>query len=193
MENVETQADVNLVNRAGDETGAFPHVCRMTGASWPEIATRVRESCARFLRHRPDIDPEDAGQNVLVIILRRDFGRKFDPRRGSFWQFVEGVIRNECLRLFRMAAHEREALADVECESLESHVPDPCVQAQHTEFRERFSTAVDSLTEVEQSALSRVTELAEGSRRESSVLNSTPYVQELRCRLRLRRILTGFE
>lgn len=69
-----------------------------TDLSWEAFAAWVDACCHSRLASRPDLDPRDASQDVLVIVLRRDFAKSFDPRLESFENHIQGLIEKVCVK-----------------------------------------------------------------------------------------------
>lgn len=169
-------------------------VLRLAGSSWDEVAARVLKRCARHLMRRPDIEPRDACQGVLVIILCRGFLTRFDPRKGTFWQYVDGIVQLECWRLMRLARRKTVRLDCVDEPAARRRAFDPVAAAMDREFREALADAAAYLTPAERSVFTDVVDRAEGGRRLEGRQGraSIHYARESRCRLRLRSLLIDF-
>lgn len=167
-------------------------IVRLAGATWAEIEYRILERCGRLLASRSDIDPRDACQEVLVIILCRGFLMRFDPRKGTFWHYVEGIIRYECLHLLRQSKRSAVRLDSVEEPVARPRAFDPVAAAMDREFREALSAAGEDLTPAERSVFGDVVERAEIGRCNCRPGNSMRHARESRCRLRLRSLLIDY-
>lgn len=166
---------------------------QLAGTTWAEIEARVLKRCRRLLAGSPDIDPRDASQDVLSNILCRRFLRQFDPQKGNFWQFVEGISRYVCLQLLRKGRRTAVHLDSVEEPAARHRAFDPVASAMDREFREALAEAAEHLTPAELSVFADVVERAEGSRFDRrETRTSVRHTRECRCRLRLRSLLVDF-
>ncbi|MBX3396703.1 MAG: sigma-70 family RNA polymerase sigma factor [Phycisphaerae bacterium] len=166
---------------------------KLAGATWDEIEARVIKRCGRLLASRPYIDPRDACQDVLITILCRGFLMRYDPSRGSFWHYVDGIIFFHCLHLVRQSKRLSIGLGSVEEPAARQRSFDPVALVRDREFREALTVAVECLTPAERSVFADVVDRAQGSRPEvRQTRASVHYARESRCRQRLRTLLIDF-
>src|SRR5258708_5635162 len=76
-------------------------LARFTSLSVEEVMERVHRRCLAILGRHRDLDSWDVCQDVMVTILRRGFGKKFDPRTAAFMSYVDTLIRRACARAIR--------------------------------------------------------------------------------------------
>ena len=167
-------------------------LAQFTAMSWDDLSRYVYARAERELRFFRGVDPSDVRQDVLTTMLRRDFGRKFDPR-GSFLQFLNGVIHNACMRALQKAVRDAKKNVVADLSVVRGREPDPLAEVARSEFRNAVDAAVRGLTPVLRDALPAVMEHAEGYRADATPVNSTNHVRELRLRRRLREELSPFD
>lgn len=156
-------------------------------SSWDSIVEEVRSGCRARLRGNILLDSEDCAQDVFVILLRRDFGRKFDPRLADFWSYLAGVVDHACSK-----AGARSGRAPEPAKwrgPVEASTGNPADEAEQSELRDAVDDARRFLSPAEAAAFDQVMARAEGSR-DAYVSDERPkYWAACRCRSRLRRIL----
>jgi DNA-directed RNA polymerase specialized sigma24 family protein len=164
-----------------------------TDASWDEIVAWVHAWCSRLLgdNRNVELDADDACEDVLVKVLRLDFGKRLNRDKGNFWTFLYGLILHECWKRMRAHYRSRGRFRPLDARIGSKGVP-VLTSVELAEFARALSEASRDLTATELIALPRVLERAEGSRRKAVETSSTAYVQEHRCRQHLAMLLRRF-
>ncbi len=166
------------------------------GMSWEDFLKWIEVRCAAILKgQRSHIDMADVTQEVVVAMLKRGFGRKFDPRRGSPLGYVQTVIARECFAAIRERGRRHRLWQRLDkCE--ESTEPSPGRAAELIEAARAIEEVGDhsrsAMTPAEQKGLAGVMLRARGTaagRNADSVASSS---QEHRCRKRLFTILKTY-
>lgn len=153
--------------------------------SWDEVHELVLRRCRFYLRGTRSVDPEDVAQDVLVTLLRRDFGKGYDPRLGKPESYLGCIIRRKCVDAIRRA---RRRGCDVTGIDLPASAPGPVASAQAAELADAIDNVLSALTPGELSALPRVVG-AGGSRTREGTTDRRRHVRATRCRSRLRQLL----
>ena len=129
-----------------------------------------------------------------MILLKRRTQSSFDPVKGEFWGFVNGVISHVRSRTYRDQPRE-VSNADLPflMDAPSADWADPVRAAIHSEFREAVLAVAKQLTPIQREALSRIIDRANGGRPTLHPEVSTEYVQEYRVRLLLKKLLAKFD
>lgn len=165
-------------------------VARWTTDSWEAFTDRVLLFCRRLLRSSPHLDPHDCCQDVMAVVLRRDFDRRFDPALAEFYPYVNGIARHICLRAIRNDYRRAEVLERFASTRRYPH-RDPSHEAELNELGESLMSALNAMSTTERLAFPRVRDHAEGVRHIAADRGSKHYARESRCRRRLRGLLKG--
>lgn len=124
---------------------------RWTSKSWEVIRDDILRQCRHELRFRPDLDPADACQDVLVVMLGRNFAKGFEPRHGPFEAYLAGVVHRVCLRAMRARRMPdgEDAIAGVPVWD------SPARGAEHAELTNAIRRVQDGLSAEARAAIDR--------------------------------------
>ncbi|MBO7482473.1 MAG: sigma-70 family RNA polymerase sigma factor [Kiritimatiellae bacterium] len=86
-----------------------------THARWGEFVARYRPMMESFVRERfPSLDAEEVVQETLIELIRVFPVYRYDPEeKGSFRNYLTGILRHKALRILKSDSRRATSLAAV--------------------------------------------------------------------------------